>query len=84
MDTWIKLLVQESRASRQIKNDCSMCCRTREEKKGKESKVKGERARSCRLTLYLINQSKRGIGKATSAAFGSEGVRSVTISRPWI
>lgn len=81
MDAWIKLLlVQESRASWQIKNDCTVCCRTGE----KESEGKEEKARSGRLTLYLINQSEKGIGKAASATFGSEGACSVTISRPWI
>lgn len=52
MDAWIKLLVQESRTSWQIKNDCAVCCRTGEE----ESEVKEEKARLGRLTLYLINQ----------------------------
>lgn len=49
--------------------------REKRKKEGEnESEVKEEKARLGRLTLYLINQSERGIGKAASATFGSEGL----------
>lgn len=73
MDAWIKLLMQESRASWQIKITVLRAAGPGR-KREKESEVKEEKARLGHLTLYLINQSEGGIGKAVSATFGSEGL----------
>lgn len=73
MDAWIKLLVQESKASRLIKKKkTTVCCRTGE----KESEVKEEKARSGRLILYLINQSRRegGLEKQHQPRWAQRGL----------
>lgn len=74
---WIKLLVKESRASWQIKNDCSVCCSTREKRERRRVRVrwrKREHARAVWLCISLT-KARGGLEKQHQPRLAQRGLQ---------